>query len=137
MECFNNLYNYIVTNARKVTNPEYSCIIILMDNRIIQTYCYETKYHNRSRYVYFNINKLLKQDILKGEQILVRIIKSNREVSRFYCDFSKNFSKEVRIKNEHKAEHIFNSVNNNNNKILFRYSIVGNTETNIIYEYLY
>ena len=75
-----------------VFNPYFSCIAI-KTNQIVQCYNDELRHHNHIRYAYFNLDKIIRTSIQNNENLLIRIIDNrgvnkDKEITRFYIDFS-------------------------------------------------
>lgn len=133
----NNVRKYVGKNDVKKTKPEYSCKIVIND-KLIQNYSCQTKYHNNIRYIYFNMEDIFKNNMYNNDKVLIRILRlypEEKELDRFIFNYDVNLVRDVYINNE-KMHEITVSSENNTSKIIFRYSMLDCKKNNLIYNYI-
>ena len=86
-----------VNNKKNTTTPLFSCIAI-RTNQIVQCYNNELRYHNHIRYVYFDLDSLLRMAWHRKDTLLIRIINNRgKEIVRFNIDLERVNAKDTII----------------------------------------
>ena len=101
---------------KPLIKPLYSCIIITT-NKLYQCYNYQLTYHNNMRYVYFDVDDILKDCWYNKYNMKVEIRKlypTELQIAYFDIDFSNSICEETIIDNK-KIHEIY--INNNENSV--------------------